>query len=238
MNKNFIGVLVFTVCAATALFISGVRAEDKSSKSGIQAEYVAPGKSSPQKGAEDMSVETPGKFKIKAPDEHEVFVRGIASGVETVTYFMGMEMKTILVEKRSDGTRAYHSGKIDGTVEALIISDGNGFNLVSPDGKPLWKINVVPGLTKIIDAANGKNVFEIREKKSDKISITGPGGKELGKLKFHADTRKIKVKDVSENELYSCHSSTFMHAPAILLFTEIPETLRYVILSELIARER
>ncbi|MFZ2957508.1 MAG: hypothetical protein WA705_11505 [Candidatus Ozemobacteraceae bacterium] len=178
------------------------------------------------------------KFKLKAPDEHEIFVRHIRSSAETVTFMVGKDMKAFAVEVRPDKTRAYHAGKSDGNVEAIVTSTPQGFSLSSPDGKILWNVNALPGLTNISDASDPKAAFEIKSKTPEKATVRGPMQSELGKLNYYPEKGKIKVKNTGEEEVASCHAPRFLHAPGILLMTGIPENLRYVLLAEMVAREQ
>ena len=113
-----------------------------------------------------------------------------------------------------------------------------GFKLRSPDGKTLlWKVKFDADKIKISDNEENKNAYELKIK-DDKVKVVDGADAALGEVKYHADSKKAKVKDASGAERFSADAPQPSAAYGVLLLTAIPEPQRAILLAEILARWR
>ena len=120
---------------------------------------------------------------------------------------------------------------------AEIKSTDNGFKIRTVDGQMLWKIKLYPTKIKISDNKDNRDAFEIKFPTNDMTAKLVKEDQLLGKSRYYPDSGKIKLKNANGDKLTSIATSQFSSAYLVLLLQQIPETERYIILAELIARD-
>jgi hypothetical protein len=143
---------------------------------------------------------------------------------------------TQLVGKNKSGKRKYDKG---GEVVVVVKSDTDKFKLKDEAGKLLWKVKLKDDKVKISDTeeGDGDNTFSIKTK-DDGFKVKRGEDKELGKVKFYPDDKRIKVKDAAGSEQFKASADKASAAWGVLLLSDIPEDLRFVIMAELASRGR
>lgn len=130
-------------------------------------------------------------------------------------------------DQKSTGKRKYSSGS--GTAYEVKPGD-SGFKLRTADGKLRWKVKITPEKIKISDNEENNNPFELKMKEGDRFKIVAPGDRELGSV------RGTSVQDTSRKELFRAEGGSSSAAYGVLLLDAIPETERYILVAELLAR--
>jgi hypothetical protein len=118
---------------------------------------------------------------------------------------------------------------------AEVKPNDDGFKVRTPDGNLLWKVKISADKIKISNNEENNNPFELKWKEADRVKVA-LGDTELGEMKYYSDRQKIKVKDANERELFESNTSHASAAYGVLLLQTIPETERYIIMAELLAR--
>ncbi|MEO8036198.1 MAG: hypothetical protein ABI837_17310 [Acidobacteriota bacterium] len=132
-------------------------------------------------------------------------------------------------EQKSTGKRKYSSG----SATAFEVKPGDsGFKLRTADGKLRWKVKITPEKIKISDNEENNNPFELKMKEGDRVKIVAPGERELGSV------RGSSVQDPDRKELFRAEGGSSSAAYGVLLMDAIPETERYILVAELLAREK
>lgn len=173
------------------------------------------------------------RIKVKTPDD--VRVVEIKNGTQTKIE-IGPEGSTQVLrgEMRETGKRKYEME--GGKVIAEVKADDGAFKLRTVDGKLLWKVKLADDKIKISDNEENENPYELKMR-DDEVKVE-ENGSEIGKVKFYSDRAKVKVKDASDKELYESNTDKRSTMYGLLLMTRIPETERYIIMAELLARGR
>jgi hypothetical protein len=173
------------------------------------------------------------QIKIKTPDD--VRVVEIKNGTQTKIE-IGPEGSTQILrgEMRSNGKRKYEME--GGKVIAEVKADEDAFKLRSIDGKLLWKVKLDPDKIKISDNEENQNPYELKMRDDD-VKVE-ENQTELGKVNFYSDRAKVKVKDAGGAELFESNTDQRSVAYGVLLMSRIPDTERYIIMAELLARGR
>ncbi len=134
-------------------------------------------------------------------------------------------------ESRESGKRKYRSG--NGPVVFEIKPNENGFKLRTADGALRWKVKISADKIKISDNEENNNPFELKRKEGDRVKVVAPGERELGAV------RGTAVEDANKKELFRIDGGGASSAAyGVLLLDPIPEMQRYILLAELLSRER
>ena len=165
------------------------------------------------------------KIAIKSIDGKLVAEIGSDGQIE----FIGKK----LTSKRKSSEKVKYS--IDGNEIAEVkAKDTDGFKVRDLNGNLLWKVKITSEKIKISDNEENANPYEIK-KTYDGAKIKRNDEK-LGEFKFDSKNEKVKIKDASENVLFESRTSKQSAAFGVLLLVDIPEELRFVIMSELFSR--
>lgn len=167
----------------------------------------------------------PGDVTIRRADGSEVAV--VRKSGEMVEVRYG---GTVLTgEPRESGKRKYRSGS--GPVMFEVKPNEGGFKLRTEKGELRWKVKITDDKIKISDNEENRNPFELKMKEGDRVKVMAPGERQLGAV------RGTTVEDASKNDLFRIDGASSA-AYGVLLFDSIPETQRYILLAELLARGR
>jgi hypothetical protein len=138
-----------------------------------------------------------------------------------------------LSKKQKNAEKVIYS--LDGNEIAEVkTKDADGFKVRDLSGKLLWKIKISADKIKISDNEENTNAFEI--KKKDDGAKVEQNETPIGKIKFNPVSKKVKIKDAADKELFESRTDSQSIAYGVLLLDKIPETQRFIIISELIAR--
>jgi hypothetical protein len=217
--------------AAMVLFVA-CGGKEKPKESGPQtSEAQEP--AAPASAAQSEPNEYTQKIKIKTPDD--VRVVEIKNGTQTKIE-IGPEGSTQVLrgEMRSNGKRKYELE--GGKVIAEVKADEDAFKLRTIDGRLLWKVKLTPDKIKISDNEENQNPYELKMRDDD-VKVE-ENQTELGKVNFYSDRAKVKVKDASGKEMFESNTDQRSVAYGVLLMSRIPDTERYIIMAELLARGR
>jgi hypothetical protein len=103
--------------------------------------------------------------------------------------------------KDSDKRKWYNSG---GSLEAEVKFDGRNFKLRSVDSSLLWKVKFYAGeKIKISDNEENENPHEIRLYPGEPRLKLKHQDKEIGQLRYYADSGKMKFKNPAGDELHA-----------------------------------
>jgi hypothetical protein len=139
----------------------------------------------------------------------------------------------ILSKKQKNADKVIYS--LDGNEFAEVkAKDADGFKVRELNGKLLWKIKISADKIKISDNEENTNAFEIRKNEGG-IKVE-QNETPIGKVKFNPVSKKVKIKDAAEKELFESLTDSQSFAYGVLLLDKIPETQRFIIISELFAR--
>lgn len=142
--------------------------------------------------------------------------------------------KSIASEVRN-GTRKY---TLDGAWVAAVKPGGDTFKLLGEDGKLLWKVKMTPDKIKVSDNEENEGGYEIKPREDGGFKMKRHDN-EVGKLNFYPEDKRIKVKDKDGNAVFKAgEQSEGSPKWLVLLATDIPEPLRYVVMAEMAARGR
>jgi hypothetical protein len=143
--------------------------------------------------------------------------------------------KLSLVGAESGGKRYYHQGA-GGEAVAEIKSGDDGFKVRSPAAKLLWKVKIGDDKIKVADNEEMQHPWSIKFHADGHAKVLDTQDKEIGEVKFNADTGKIKVKDAADTDAFIVESGKRSAAYGVLLMKDVPEQYRDIITAELIAR--
>ncbi len=137
---------------------------------------------------------------------------------------------TTLTGRLRDGRRRYVR---DTTVVAIAKLSGRKVKIKSPSGTLLWQAKFKNGKVKVADNKSGDNAIEIK-RKGDAYKVSRRG-RSLGKAKFYPNKGRIKVKDAAGKTQFTAKSAARSASWGILLLSEIPVELRYILMAEIAA---
>ena len=173
------------------------------------------------------------RIKIKDPYGSTAAVVKLGDDKSKIAYFdAGIER--ILTGKHSKIGKWKYSLSSLGQI-AEVKNKADGFKVRTPQGNLLWKVKLAGDKIKISNNEKGNQSFVLSKKYDDYVKVLHDTV-ELGKVKFYPD--KIKVKSVGNAELYRCNTHYYSAAYGVLLMDAIPWAERYIIMAELLARER
>ncbi len=97
----------------------------------------------------------------------------------------------------------------------------SGFKIYDPAGTMIFKIKEKDEKIKILRSENDSAPWSVKLK-GDQYKVMS-GDRELGKVKFYGDKKKIKVKDAKGAETCEAAAARLYAAPAVALFTGLRE---------------
>ena len=183
----------------------------------------------PMNSNSTSTVSSQTKIKIKTTDDRpvvEIKIDGSDTKIEHGNKVIRGEMK--------DSEKRKYADEVGNQIAEVKAKEADGFKVRTLDGKLLWKIKISADKIKISDNEENKNAFEL-VKKDDGAKVEQNGNK-FGEVKFYRDKQKVKVKDASDKELFDSNTDRYSVAYGVLLVQQIPEDLRYIIITELLAR--
>lgn len=136
----------------------------------------------------------------------------------------------------TSGDRDY---QLDGGSVMLKADDRDyGFKIVTADAnrKVLWKVRLYPDKIKISDNDDDVAPRRIRTESPERATLAGPNEEPLGEIVF--DGKETVVKNSEGKERYRKATGKLEPAYAVFLFDRMPMTEKYIMLAELIARNR
>lgn len=133
------------------------------------------------------------------------------------------------------GDRDY---QLDGGKAFMRASDRSyGFKLETEDTRAVrWKVRLYPDHIKIADNDNDVAPRRIRIESPQKATLAGPNEEDLGEVDF--DGANTVVKTSAGVERFRRATGKLEPAYAMFLFDRMPNTEKYIVIAELIARDR
>ena len=89
---------------------------------------------------------------------------------------------------------------------------------------------------KIADNEEMQNAWSIKFKANENAKVFDAKEKQVGAVKFGADTGKIKIKDAADKDVYVVESGKRSNSYGALLLKDVPEEYRRILLGELFVR--
>lgn len=162
-----------------------------------------------------------------AADENERLEIENASGqkvavIEELAEGMRISYSVDGVQKKLEGSRIDDRKRKwrseNGTIEAEIKFDGEDFKLRKPDGSLLWKVKFYPGeKIKISDNEENENPYEIRMYPGEPRLKLKHEDREIGQVKWYADSGKVKFKKADGTDLFTRKASRLSPDLAVFL---------------------
>ncbi len=174
-------------------------------------------------------------IKIKGTDGKRVAELTVSG--QDVTIELGDEGagRLIVGRMRETGKRKY--GTESGSPIAEVKDDGDAFKVRTPDGKLLWKVKLKDDKIKISDNEENAHPYVLKADE-DGVKVKEDEETEIGKVKFHTDEEKVKVKDAAGAEAFMSRTTKRSAMYGVLLMKRIPETERAIIMAEILLRGR
>ena len=192
----------------------------------------------PQEVAKVASVktsETP--VAATAPAAGDVVIRRIDGTEVAVVRKSGERVEirygtnVLTGELRDSGKRKYRSGSGPVLFE-IKPGDDAGFKLRTEKGELRWKVKITDDKIKISDNEENRNPFELKLKEGDRVKVMAPGERQLGSV------RGMTVEAAKKTDMFRVDGGASSAAYCVLLLDPIPETQRYILLAEILARGR
>jgi hypothetical protein len=175
------------------------------------------------------------KIKIKTPHEQTV-VEFSDTGGEPQIEFSINGQKQILQGKSKDSSKRKYENDAN-QILAEVKTDSDSFKIRTPDGKLLWKVKFNDDKIKISNNEEMTNPFALKAGEQDRVKVFREET-EIGKVKFYRDKGKVKIDSPNETTLFESNTNTFLSFYGWMLISEIPAMERYIIMAELLAREK
>ena len=179
------------------------------------------------------------RAKTGAPPDQLVSI-GMSKGqsgtdVGIVFYSGGDRHDLTGVARTVSGDRDY---QLDGGKPIIRASDRSyGFKLETEDTRAVrWKIRLYPDKIKIADNDNDTAPRRIRTESPERATLAGPNEEPLGEIDF--DGANTIVKNSAGVERYRKATGKLEPAYGVFLFDRMPNTEKYIVLAELMARNR
>lgn len=96
-----------------------------------------------------------------------------------------------------------------------------GYKIYNPSGALVYKIKEKDAKIKILRSENDPAPWAVKLK-GDHYKVAS-GEREIGKVKFYGDKKKIKVKDTGGAEVCEAAANWLVPAPAVVLFSGLKE---------------
>jgi hypothetical protein len=136
----------------------------------------------------------------------------------------------------TSGDRNY---QIDGGGIVLKADDRSyGFKIVTADAnrKVRWKVRLYPDKIKIADNDDDVAPRRIRTESPALATLAGPEEEALGKITFDGTNTVVTTSDGKVR--YSKATGKLEPSYAVFLFDRMPTTEKYIVIAELMARNR
>ncbi|HEX9983751.1 MAG TPA: hypothetical protein VGF69_10845 [Thermoanaerobaculia bacterium] len=227
--------------AALALILAACRAEspfveDSKKKDAAKNQPAAQGTAKP--GATGEKPADPSEIEITQDNGSKVAVfRDLGQGKVEIAFANGT--KVLRGEPRDTGKRKYRAG--DDPVELEVKPDDKGFKVRNDDGSLRWKVRFsdTGDKIKISDNEASQNAYELKIRAGDdRVKVVAPGEKELGNVRFYRNETRSKVKNAADADLFKIKGPHYSAGWGVLLMDRIPENDRYVIIAELLSRQK
>jgi hypothetical protein len=177
-----------------------------------------------------------GIVTVRKGDGSELLtIRNGAGGRVDIELVADGARRVLRGEEKESGKRKYRIGDDPVLLEAKP-SDGGGFKVRMPDGTLRWKVKIGADKIKVSDNEENRNPFELEPKGNERTKVKAADGHELGSVRFDSRASRSTVEDASGKALYTIDGAHPSPAYGVLLLDSIPETQRYVILAEILAR--
>jgi hypothetical protein len=152
-----------------------------------------------------------------------------------IVYYSGGDRHDITGTAKSGNDRDY---QVDGGAIFLRERDRNyGFKLVTPDLSTVrWKVRLYPDKIKISDNDNDVAPRRIRTESPERATLAGPEEEPLGEIVF--DGTNTVVKTSAGVERYRKATAKLEPSYGVFLFDRMPATEKYIVIAELMARDR
>ena len=175
------------------------------------------------------------EIKIKSSDDRRVVE--FKPGGEGLKIEFMVNGQTQVLRGEAGGRSDKRKYAFDGTgIIAEVKPDAEGFKVRTTEGRLLWKVKTSGDKIKISDNEENTDPFVLERKDDDRVKVLHDET-EIGEVKFYPDSRKVKIKDTGEKELYESDTGRYSALYGVLLMTQIPERERYIIMAELLARK-
>jgi len=172
------------------------------------------------------------KIKIKNPAGEIIVVLKPKDGGMKIEFSAEGGNKILRGKTKDSGKKKYELE--GGGLIAKVKPKDSGFKVKNPEGKLRWKVKISDEKIKISDNEENKNPYVLKIK-SEKIKVSR-GDTFLGEVKFYPDAGKIKVKDLSNIDLYKVKTSKLSAMYGVLLMDDIPNMEKYILMAELMER--
>lgn len=152
-----------------------------------------------------------------------------------IVYYSGGDRHDIVSTDKSGNDRDY---QMDGGGVFIRERDRSyGFKLVTPDLSTVrWKVRLYPDKIKISDNDDDVAPRRIRIESPDRATLAGPEEEPLGEIVF--DGANTVVKNSAGVERYRKATGKLEPAYGVFLFDRMPEREKYIVIAELMARNR
>jgi hypothetical protein len=179
-----------------------------------------------------------GVVTVRKGDGSELLtIRNVGGGRVDIEFVADGARRVLRGEEKESGKRKYRIGDGPVLLEAKP-GDGGGFKVRMPDGTLRWKVKIGSDKIKVSDNEENRNPFELEPKGNERTKVKAADGHELGAVRFDSRVSRSTVEDASGKALYTVDGAHPSPAYGVLLLDGIPETQRYVILAEILARGR
>ena len=174
------------------------------------------------------------EIKIKSSDEGRVVEFKPGGEGLKIEFTVNGQRQVLRGEVGKSDKRKY---TLDGTgIIAEVKPDAEGFKVRTTEGRLLWKVKTSSDKIKISNNEENASPFVLERKEDDRVKVLHDET-EIGEVKFYPDSRKVKIKDTGEKELYESDTGRYSALYGVQLMTQIPERERYIIMAELLARK-
>ena len=153
-----------------------------------------------------------------------------------IVFYSGGERHDLTGTARTlSGDRDY---QLDGGSPRYRASDRSyGFKIETGDrSRVLWKIRLYPDKIKISDNDNDEAPRRIRAESPTKATLAGPSEEPLGTITY--DGGNTVVTNSEGKVRYTKATGKLEPSYAVFLFDRMPMTEKYIVLAELMARNR
>ncbi len=176
------------------------------------------------------------KIKIKTPDD-EAVVTFKPRGEEVKIEFAEEGGERVLRGRLKESGKRKYEDEGGGPV-AEVKPGESGFKVRTPEGELLWKVKISAEKIKISDNEENRNPFVLRLSGEDRVKVLRDETTDLGRVKFYRDRGKVKVKDLADQTLFESNTERYSAMYGLLLLPEIPPAERYIVMAELLLRQR
>jgi len=155
--------------------------------------------------------------------------------VAIVYYENGERHDLVGTARTVSGDRDY---QIDGGAPFVRSSDRSyGFKIATPNLSVVrWKVRLYPDKIKIADNDDDTAPRRIRVESPEKATLAGPNEEPLGTITF--DGKNTVVTNSDGKVRFTRATGKLEPSYAVFLFDRMPMTEKYVVLAELMARNR